>query len=367
MNYYRNQSEKERSILLSLEQYDTNLWNLRELALSRGGLLRKSLRAKAWPKLLGLSCTDIRRDSARRVEFKRQLILFGTNDNDADGADEDEEKKNCGYLVNGEQQLDVIEKDVYRCSFIRKKRLCDEESLNVSVLAQSPLRRKVYFQASSSCNNNNTTSSVLEESSWFLPDDDDTILLTSVIVDVIRGYHVQDDDEQLHYYQGFHNIAAIVLMNVKNASLATCILQRIVSLFFRDAMRSDFSDLKEATKILFPLLKIVDREIFHFLLDAEMEPSVVTSYLITWFSHEIKNEQVISRLFDCMIASHPLFPIYVFTAILIDSRHRDDILSSGCDFASVHMAISSAIKSMNVSEKDFDTVEDIIQIAINIM
>jgi len=360
MNYYRNQSEKERSILLSLEQYDTNLWNLRELALSRGGLLRKSLRAKAWPKLLGLSCTDIRRDNARRLEFKRQLILFGTNDNGA-----------SGYLVNGEQQLDVIEKDVYRCSFIRKKRLCDEESLNMSVLAQSPLRRKVYSQASSSCNNNNnanTTSSVLEESSWFLPDDDDTILLTSVIVDVIRDYHVQDDDDgQLHYYQGFHNIAAIVLMNVKNASLATCILQRIVSLFFRDAMRSDFSDLKEATKILFPLLKIVDREIFHFLLDAEMEPSVVTSYLITWFSHEIKNEQVISRLFDCMIASHPLFPMYIFTAILIDSRHRDDILSSGCDFASVHMAISSAIKSMNVSEKDFDTVEDIIQIAINIM
>ena len=47
--------EKAEEINLVLLEPDVNLWKLRELALSEGGLVNDTIRRRAWPKLVGLT------------------------------------------------------------------------------------------------------------------------------------------------------------------------------------------------------------------------------------------------------------------------------------------------------------------------
>ena len=82
------------------------------------------------------------------------------------------------------------------------------------------------------------------------------------------------------------------------------------------------------------IIKTVDKKLYKFLSQASIEPFFATSWLITWFAHDIKELNRIARVYDAMICSHPLLMTYISTALVLNNR--EEILKCDCDFATLH-------------------------------
>ena len=72
---------------------------------------------------------------------------------------------------------------------------------------------------------------------------------------------------------------------------------------FRDNLRSSFLQLQVALRlVLFPLLHALDPHGVHaHLVDCDMEPFFCLSWVITWFSHDVRDTELVkvSLSFDC--------------------------------------------------------------------
>eukprot|EP00978_Attheya_sp_CCMP212_P029656 scaffold106040_cov42-Attheya_sp.AAC.4 len=102
--------------------------------------------------------------------------------------------------------------------------------------------------------------------------------LTAAILGALSQVQEKKDvqtkaDDRLHYFQGFHDVASVILVNLSNnVSLSSSILETIGRSHFRDAMKKDFSTLSRGLDTaFFPLLWMLDREVHDFLLLAKVE------------------------------------------------------------------------------------------------
>jgi len=86
--------------------------------------------------------------------------------------------------------------------------------------------------------------------------------------------------------------------------------------------------------LIFPLLELGDSRVVRRLSQVGIEPYFVVSWIITWFSHDVKDLDVVSRLFDVMLSSHPLYCLYMCAALVM--ANGKEILDCEADFASVH-------------------------------
>lgn len=180
-----------------------------------------------------------------------------------------------------------------------------------------------------------------------------------------------EDEDKLRYYQGFHDCACIFLSTLggggsgpipTNGSssleivassmgldLPSRVLGQVAKSHFRDAMRSNFIQLQVALRlILFPLLAKFDPELHSHLYYCEMEPFFALPWVITWFSHDIRDTELVKRLFDAFIVSHPLLPLYLSVAMILHPINRMEILSTDCDFASVHQTLAGLPKNSSM-------------------
>ncbi len=57
-------------------------------------------------------------------------------------------------------------------------------------------------------------------------------------------------------------------------------------------------------------------------------------WVLTWFSHNLDRLSDNARLFDFLLASHPLMPMYVAVALIHDMR--TGLLACDCEYAAVH-------------------------------
>lgn len=124
---------------------------------------------------------------------------------------------------------------------------------------------------------------------------------------------LSEGKKKLHYYQGLQDIAGVLLYNLQDTDHACAILQRLCRLHLRDALREDLTHWTWLLDtVLLPILHSVDQELHDYLLECGLECSnAILPWLITWFTHDIHDEQVASRLIDVLLSSHALFPLYV--------------------------------------------------------
>mmetsp|Transcript_3191 Transcript_3191/g.4790 ORF Transcript_3191/g.4790 Transcript_3191/m.4790 type:complete len:225 (-) Transcript_3191:11-685(-) len=138
--------------------------------------------------------------------------------------------------------------------------------------------------------------------------------LLNVITSLIHQNNESDSDDKIFYYQGFHDIASIILLSLQEPGLSVAVLKQLATFHLQDAMKSDFNSLTSALRgLLYSLLQYFDQELYYFLLDVGMNEdemiSIILPWLITWFSHDLHSLEVVSRLFDAFIASHPILPL----------------------------------------------------------
>lgn len=121
----------------------------------------------------------------------------------------------------------------------------------------------------------------------------------------------------MYYFQGFHDIVSVVMLVVNDDCLTYAIVEAMATNFFVDYMGQDFEILPTIMKLINFLIEIADAELFAFLSASGTEPFYATSWLITWLSHDVKDLDLIARIFDVMLSSHPLYCLYISAAVRV--------------------------------------------------
>ena len=179
----------------------------------------------------------------------------------------------------------------------------------------------------------------------------------------------------LSYYQGFHDIASVIYVNLPTKpELASHILRRLSKSHLRDAMKEDFSCVLSFLEItFFPLLQVLDEELHDYLIVKELGPTVFLNWMITLFAHDVHNSQAASRIMDALLASHQLLPLYLTMAFLTFPTNRQRIFATdGSDGAMLHATVTGLASELS-HEFDPDpklagfTIQEMLEDAITYM
>jgi len=285
-------SETTRIVNKLLSGHQADLKQLRQIAVVRG-LVNNHVRCEAWPCLLGTRNVRIDRD---------EYLQLSERDHKDRGVVACDVDRSLWHFTGPDG--------------MEEKRAALSRLLNASVASSITAR-----------------------------DDDDgridsRMRRKAIDLDRRRG---------VHYYQGLHDIASVLLM-VTGEDVAFPMLQHLVKHHLRDCTRIDLTPVLESLEFVFHLLKQADAELHDYIRSTGLPPHFAISWRLTWFTHEIRDLDQCARLFDVFIAAHPLMPIYVGVASLMASREK--ILAAEHDFAILHQLLqkTSVTESAPLSE-----------------
>lgn len=144
-----------------------------------------------------------------------------------------------------------------------------------------------------------------------------------------------------HYYQGFHDICVTFLL-VLGEERSFTILDSITKTHLREFLEPTM----EKTSILLELIPLIiekeDEQLFAFLERSGVGTIFALSWVLTWFSHVLKNYDNVGRMFDFFLSTDKLMPFYFSAAILLHRKQR--IMQLDCDMASVHQYLSRLVE-----------------------
>ena len=179
--------------------------------------------------------------------------------------------------------------------------------------------------------------------------------LAQVLENIIR-----QGNSSLHYYQGLHDIAGVVLHNMDyQVDVTTQILKQISHSHLRDAMRENFANINWFLSVLLPpLMETIDPYVHYSLQVAQVElATICLPWMITWFTHDIHNPETAGRLVDAFLSGHPLMPVYFAVALITHPILKKDILHADCDDpASIYMVIKKMPLKLKTTHKERENV-----------
>lgn len=129
----------------------------------------------------------------------------------------------------------------------------------------------------------------------------------------------------IYYYQGLHDIAAVLLF-ICGEALAYKMLDTLAHGHLRDCTQPSLDAATESLSLLYPILQAADPELHSYIISLK-EPSLEVPYFalswhMTWFAHDVPKLDDIARLFDLFLSSHPLMPLYVAAVAIRDFRRE---------------------------------------------
>ena len=360
---------KAEEIETVLAADEVDLWRLRELALTEGGLVNDSIRKRAWPKLVGIhnegTVLDAVGASAETTAGNTDSVGLTSTAIEAavaviDPVNLDSAKARRGVVARC-LDAEQIDRDIARCTWHLLTGSQRQRRRNMAKIEGGKSQRVESLLKKKQRRLGNLINLVLVQSYDFAPNENE-----------------EDDDDRLRYYQGYHDVSCIFLNVLGGASIAagapgnistemasrlrgssrsvdqaalaasamgldlpSSVLLQISRSHFRDAMKSDFQSLSAALRlIMMPLIAALDREVHAKLWEVDMEPFFAISWIITWFSHDVRDTDVVKRLFDCFLVSHPLMPVYMSVAMLLHPVNRMEIIHAESEFSAVHNAIT---------------------------
>eukprot|EP00658_Telonema_sp_P-2_P066255 TRINITY_DN55310_c0_g1_i1.p1 TRINITY_DN55310_c0_g1~~TRINITY_DN55310_c0_g1_i1.p1 ORF type:complete len:233 (-),score=49.06 TRINITY_DN55310_c0_g1_i1:42-740(-) len=152
---------------------------------------------------------------------------------------------------------------------------------------------------------------------------------------------------ELNYYQGFHDICGVCLM-VCGERVGAAVAEYVATHHLQHNMLENFDVTMKSLELMFELTRLADPDLHWFLLEASMMPSFAVSWVLTWFSHNLSNTQVVARLFDLFIFNHPLMSVYVSASVLMAMRHP--VLQGPCEFTAVYSTLQKLPQDLDMAQ-----------------
>lgn len=299
------------------EAYSRNdIETLIEYLKSTDGLINNELRSKIWPVLLGIH-SDFSENNTVPPSVSSSLSSSMTKSVDSTGLTLklklQSDKVSASFLLD---DLDVVDLPPHK----------DEEQVKLDI--QRSFTILSHIQSYHQLEGNNESYTAI-----FSKSDVDELKkkLLTLIIRILRKY------PSLHYYQGFHDIASIVLivchdrdLNTIDEELAFNILEYFTIYHLRDFMIADIS-LSVNHLLLIPyILETVDHDLFELIkqtsngfflfngthFDYKFYQGL--SSILTVFSHDLGSLQQILIIWDFMFSYNSVLTnIYVYVSALV--------------------------------------------------
>lgn len=90
----------------------------------------------------------------------------------------------------------------------------------------------------------------------------------------------------MHYYQGLHDVASVLLL-VGGEAPAFTMLCRLSTGHLRDATRPSLDPVIELLGLMAPILEAADPQLAAFVEAQGLPPFYALSWFITWFAHDL--------------------------------------------------------------------------------
>jgi len=164
--------------------------------------------------------------------------------------------------------------------------------------------------------------------------------LSELIVEVLRRHPM------LCYFQGFHDICQVILL-VLGAKQAVPAVEHIAFLRIRDFMLPTMQPAMDQLRLLYPLLHDIDPKLCTHL--SRTQPFFALAATLTLYAHDIQEYSNIARLFDVFLAMDPVFPLYLFTEIVL--QRRDELFDIPDDEPEMlHSILSKLPKPLDLED-----------------
>lgn len=140
----------------------------------------------------------------------------------------------------------------------------------------------------------------------------------------------------LHYFQGYHDIVQLLLL-VLGPNEAVPAVARLSLLRIRDFMLPSMSGTEPHLRLLPAILYAADPDLAAHL--SQTQPFFALAATLTLYAHQIEDYGLIARLFDFLLASEAVVPVYLFAAVSFSTIvHFDN------DVANIHSRLSLRAK-----------------------
>eukprot|EP01080_Neovahlkampfia_damariscottae_P006523 gene6523-10531_t len=168
--------------------------------------------------------------------------------------------------------------------------------------------------------------------------------------------NVMIDNEDLYYFQGFHDICTIFLF-VCGEDVALACIKKLTILHLKDSMlKPEFDPIIQKMERIFELIYQIDPELGEHIQKSQNHTShFAFSWILTWFSHVIEDFEVICRLFDFFLSCDIWMPIYLATSIILS--RRKEILSRECEFSEVYQVLTKLPPNLDIEEHIKNSIE----------
>jgi hypothetical protein len=393
--------EKENEILDCLQGTNdvVDLWKLRELALSRGGLLTPNLRKRAWLKLTAsheqvfsskpyqplvdpsrFDMEVLRRDVAKTIwNVEEHLVASKKEQKEQDEKfqqflelQKQRGRKRVSWAPMAQMMSPPGSSSDPPRSIATSPSTDDEDEKNddSSNLSYDDMEAFSPGHSVLTQETNFTLSSRVVR--WRKASRQEQKILFNVITAVLRteaapNSHFEDD--RYHYFPGLQDITALLIINLESPSLTSMVLNRLAEGHLRDSMRSDRLIAETAIAHMFmPLLESVDCGLYDHLSAAGMIlPTFARRWITRWFSQDVPNVQIASRIMDVLLASHPLMPMYMAVAIL--TVNRKSIFNAQHQLSVLYSTMRN-LPMQNLASADGDSLvhaEEVIETAVSYM
>lgn len=155
--------------------------------------------------------------------------------------------------------------------------------------------------------------------------------LTRLIIRVIIAH------PNLHYYQGYHDVAITFLL-VVGEELGYQIVERLSVSHLKEFMAPTMEPTVKLLQYMYPLFRRRNPILHAHLEKSDLGTIFALPWLITWFGHVLPDYGDVVRLYDFFLAQPPMMPVYLAASIVL---HREgEVLATECEMSSVHGLLS---------------------------
>lgn len=315
-----------------LENDVVDLWQLREMAWQKGGLLCPQLRQRAWPILFqchtslrssgveASSTVDVTRKNMAQLQYDTTRAVWNIQDH-------------LEASQYASKQLDTAL--LFAKSRRRRKVTFLDDTESLDFFSPSSKGPRVSPTSSQDSRSNSPMSidpyvdddlsmgdySILSKGSVMPgvrpPTPQERVVLYNAVAALLRtpgepNAHYADDN--YYVFRGLVDLTALFMINTESPSLATLLLKRVSLWHFRDALRSDHSVVKTTlSKSLELLLQSLEPSLYQTGI---YHQSSLINTMTSWFSRDIMDVRVMSRVLDVLLVSHPITVVYIMTSVL---------------------------------------------------
>jgi len=152
---------------------------------------------------------------------------------------------------------------------------------------------------------------------------------------------------QLYYSQGYHDVCSVFLL-VCGEPLAYLLSERILFLHMREFARAEVETVMNIMFLVFPLVQKIDTALHKFLMDSGAPPFFTLSWIITWFAHSEASLESVARVYDFLLASHPMMILYMVVVLI--TRLRDGLFQCECSPEMVHQFFQKYPKKLEYGD-----------------